>query len=671
MTTAKLPMGTIGPVSREKQIDRAGSMVATAWVKSGAPFSPETQGTGPSDFGRSGAENLGHPKAEGGPVLVMLSEEPPPALRDWLLRQGVTGSRIYLLATPYWGSDQLARELCGSRNARILVRRTPGLPCSAIHGATGGDSIWPGPTKSTGGGWCLRLDSAQSDALRQLFLRLFWHHAEDEAWTTGKAPWSFRAPMDRPFDVPPLPETSPVRLLEPYVKDLRNLAGDIQFVPTGDLPSVAPKQLIIPPSGSLHSELSGLASKGTSSSWTPLELPRAAWGNAGGFLAPATSQWVMDVRMNSVQLQALARSVPARHEWRFRQSFALAEIGRAEVWLPNEQKPRSPLVEQTLPLPDLKCPSIRECVAAEPESWSQADPLAMRVSYKWRNAPPELPKGSHVDPLIIRWQEVDKKWSSATDGLAKQLDGTKSLLNDIGSRFAAFLGAGLMGFGRSREDLANNLEELSKAVLSRLTRSEALERVERLKRVGEEIEKLSGRVSQSAEEGEEKRQRKEWDDRRDKLQAERGTLDARLSEVDAETAALKLKNEGAGEAGAADLDARTKRFADDLKKLEQVMRGVQAEIAANLKHLEEPFKFVSSPKSAPPKSSGQAKFVPTASLHSDAPIMLPDESIPNVGTLYLHQKVRYLAITRWEHLEEGENEAARLKAQLVAQEAHQ
>lgn len=281
-----------------------------------------------------------------------------------------------------------------------------------------------------------------------------------------------------------------------------------------------------------------------------------------------------------------------------------------------------------------------------------------------------LPKGSQVDPLIGRWQEVDKKWSNATEALIKQLDGTKSLLNEIGSRFAAFLGAGLMGFGRSREDLATNLEELSKVVLSRTTRSEALERVEMLKRKGEDIEKLSGRVSQSAQEGEEKKQRKEWQDRRDKLKGETDMLDERLSQAVAEIAALKQKDEAATETDAADSDARAKRFADDLKKLEQTKEGIESDLGAKKRQWEEPFKFTPSTKGTLSKSQAPGKYVPPPTQPTGAAIVIPDESLPQVGSLYLHQKVRYLAISKWEHLEEGEKEAARLKAQLVAQEAH-
>jgi hypothetical protein len=674
MTTATLPIGPIGPVSREKQIDRANSIVATAWVKSGAPFRPETQGTGPSDFCRSGAENLGHPKAEGGPVLVILSEEPPPALCDWLLRQGVTGSRIYLLATPSWGSDQLAKELCGSRNARILVRRTPGLPCSAIHGATGGDSIWPGATKSTGGGWCLRLDSAQSDALRQLFLRLFWHHAEDEAWTTGKGQWGFRAPKDRPFDVPPLPETSPVRLVEPFALDLRNLRGETQLVPGDGLPASAPKQLFVPPSGSLHPELSTLASKGASVYWTPLELPRAAWGSRVGILAPATSQWIMKVSLNSAQLQGLENSVSGNPEWSFRQSVGLSGVGSAEVWLPNEQQPRKPMIEQRLPLPDVRCSSIRECVSSEPDRWSPPDPLAMMVSYKWNNMPPVLPTGAQADPLVADWERADEQWRKVIEQLHGKLREGESVLGKMQQSLSKWLGGNLLGFGQSKQQLAEGLEQCRKLKPSTTSRKELVAATDKLKDLASRIQTFTGDLSKSQREGEERQQREQWetDRTRDKqhldelttkreaaLQNEQG-LAEKLAELD--------KTPENGRDG--DWKPRRQKTHDELLKARSTLKALEGEVASLQTKLKEQFVFKpmegATKSGAAPKGN---KFVPQSP--SDPAVAMPafpSEDLPSVGQLFIQQKQRYLAIANWGELDAGEQESTRLKAKLVAKE---
>ena len=674
MTTPGVPVGPVGPVSREKKIDRKETMIPTAWVRSGNQVEPVTQGIPTSDFQRSGAEDLGAPKSQGGPVLVMLSEEPPPSLTAWLTRQVVTGSRVYLLVSPFWGTDSVSRELCNLRSARIMVRRTPGLPCSAIFGATGGDTIWPGPTRSTGGGWRLRLDSAQSDALRQLFLRLFWHHAHDEAWTTGKGPWVFRALKERPFDVPPLPETSPLRLLEPFALDLRNLPGEIQFVPGDGLPASAPKQLFVPPSGSLHPELSALASKGTSVSWIPLDLPRAGWGPGGAVLEPATSQWIVQIQLNAGQLLALSKTVSGQPEWSFRQSSNLAAIAGAEVWLPTEQQPRKPMIEQPLLLPDVPCSSIRECVTSEPANWSPPDPLAMVVSYKWKNMPPVLPTGAQADPLVADWERADAQWRKVIEQLHAKLSEGESVLGKMQQSLSKWLGGNLLGFGQSKQQLAEGLEQCRQLKPSTTSRKELVAATDKVKDLASRIEKLAGDLSKSQREGEERQQREQWE-------AERNRDKQQLDEAKAKSEEAR-QNEGGLAEKLAELDKtpengrdgdwkpRRQKTHDELLKARSTLRGLESQVSSLEKKLDEPFVFKPVDSTTKPGAAPKGnKFVPQSPNESSLTMpTFPSEELPSVGKLFVHQKQRFLTIADWEELEAGEREATRLKAKLVAKE---
>jgi hypothetical protein len=45
---------------------------------------------------------------------------------------------------------------------------------------------------------------------------------------------------------------------------------------------------------------------------------------------------------------------------------------------------------------------------------------------------------------------------------------------------------------------------------------------------------------------------------------------------------------------------------------------------------------------------------------------VPGEALPRVGSLLQHKKQRFLAIKSWSELEQGQQEAGRLNAQLVA-----
>ena len=47
---------------------------------------------------------------------------------------------------------------------------------------------------------------------------------------------------------------------------------------------------------------------------------------------------------------------------------------------------------------------------------------------------------------------------------------------------------------------------------------------------------------------------------------------------------------------------------------------------------------------------------------------IPEEALPVSGLLRRHLGKRYLAIANWEELAQGERDASRLKAQLVATE---
>lgn len=86
------------------------------------------------------------------PVLVVLGNGDEDA-RATLLAHASTGVRVYALVGPEWGKNQTDNQLLQA--PRVLIRRVPEVPASAIH-AGNEARLW------IGGGLTLRLESTQN-----------------------------------------------------------------------------------------------------------------------------------------------------------------------------------------------------------------------------------------------------------------------------------------------------------------------------------------------------------------------------------------------------------------------------------------------------------------------------------------------------------------------------
>ncbi|MDR0965055.1 MAG: hypothetical protein LBM75_00850 [Myxococcales bacterium] len=90
----------------------------------------------------------------------------------------------------------------------------------------------------------MELDQAQTDALRQTSLRLFWHEAHEEAQGhLGKIQLSWRVAGERPFDIPELLPTAPIRLEESGARLSAYPRGALVHLSQTEAPKVAPARL--------------------------------------------------------------------------------------------------------------------------------------------------------------------------------------------------------------------------------------------------------------------------------------------------------------------------------------------------------------------------------------------------------------------------------------------
>lgn len=79
----------------------------------------------------------------------------------------------------------------------------------------------------------------------------------------------------------------------------------------------------------------------------------------------------------------------------------------------------------------------------------------------------------------------------------------------------------------------------------------------------------------------------------------------------------------------------------------------------------QPFEFRPRPRPSPGQPGRSSnRYVPPAEPATIEAV--PAEPLPAVGSLWIDRSTRYLVIERWDDLEQGEEEARRLRAQLVA-----
>jgi hypothetical protein len=116
-----------------------------------------------------------------------------------------------------------------------------------------------------------------------------------------------------------------------------------------------------------------------------------------------------------------------------------------------------------------------------------------------------------------------------------------------------------------------------------------------------------------------------------------------------------------------DLKARANLLSGELFRVEKQRKSLDASIKGAERTLLEEFEFRPSRPSMPSSKDaprGAKGFIPEAPGKRDDPV--PAEEPPSVGRLMQHKSERYLVISRWEELSQGERDAERLKARLVA-----
>lgn len=709
----------ISRIQRERLVDRSAVRCKTGWVYTETEGSPET-GT-PGVFSRAAQS----PKAAdtmSSPVLVMLRPDHIQVVEE-MIACAEAGSRVYVLVSTQWDEKHLPQRLRACRS--VLIRRIPEVPVIGIHRAEQ-TTIWMGSSPSRPAPWCLFLDPVQADSFRQLFVSLFWQQAEDEAWTGGKS-LVFRPPGTAPFDIPTPTGAAPLQLhpagTQPTSVDPRALIHN----PAGVIPQGTPRRVLIPPTGSGHSQLEQLFRAGTEIEWEERDLPFVLIEAAHASIWLSSPQRTLSITLNEAQKQTISRILDSHTSWIFGIDLSLAEWvsrDRVSIWLPNRQKAEPITREELISLPAVQAKELPNAQRTEPSHFPEPHPLALTVRYKWTVLPPVVPSAAAEDPLVGSWRKLDEEWQRRCKKQTESIDDASGHQSQLGKLFAR-LASALLGFGHSSRSLKEELSALQEKRPSIAGPMEAPALFESLaaleQRIGELRQRQEDAEQKAKEDQAREEQRQQWEQRQKDASSSLSNLQQQLAQNNQQLAELnqlsqeiaqkqasldaepkaeeskgttsteptsteespkkkdsgkdKRKERDKGEVrendqAHAELRTQQLRNADDLKKAERERSKLVAEIERCNEQLAEEFVFhpPEKPASRTGRGTGVALFTNTPKQASPTGSLIPNEALPEVGMLRSHKGQRYLVIEQWSELAAAQQAAARLSAGLVTTE---
>jgi hypothetical protein len=291
--------------------------------------------------------------------------------------------------------------------------------------------------------------------------------------------------------------------------------------------------------------------------------------------------------------------------------------------------------------------------------------------------PPRVPAGADEDALVGRWRKLDEEWSARLARVREALVAAEGDRGRIGRAFSRLVAA-MLGFKHTHGGLLTRLDALDAQRPSAAGPSGAPALLTQLGDIEDAARRLQADLEEAErkarEDEEREKQQAEWQTRVDGAKRDLPERRTALTTTEGRRAAVAEELRGIEEAMKAadkearkDLTANQRKLSDDLQRANKDVSRLRGEIAALEQQATERFDF-RAPQ-PPPGRAGQpgGRFVPSTSSARPA-VQVPDEALPEVGSLRNHRGQRYLVIQSWEQLASGEQTASRLAARLVAPE---
>ena len=651
--------GSIQSMVREQREDRADTILPSAWVSRGE--APLARGGRLLRLASTEAPVLDGTR----PVIALLPQLEGPAFE--VTRAAIArGARVYALIPE--GAPHA--PLLGTKS--VLVRTVDAVPCAAVSDGRSG-WLWCGPRGALH--WRLELVAAQREALRALFLRLFWTGSRAAFWRADADTIATALATSAPFELPEVSTDSPIHAAPAtWPSEDAVLAHAVgPLVPARSL-----ERVWVPASGADHEALAARADDGVEIVSDGLLLPDAEVTPRGGALLLRAGPVPLRITLSRAQVKDLAALLRGPATWHFRTHLRLGGHEDARLWLPGEAAARPPVVEQQIDAGALEVEELRAVPDAAPLGFPPAGPLALAVRYRWRVDPPRLPRQAQVDPLVTHWSRVTEDHASRTTALRGRLEAAENRQRTLAGAWSRLAGT-LLGLGREHRAVRDAMAAIADAApTTPLEATEVRRRMETLEaRASRLLADLDVTEQTARRDDAEAEQHAAWTADVDTAKAALpGVVKAlegetvRVASLEGELgwleAAKPKRGKGKSSAKERDRQVKVSKVRDDLERTSKDVSRLKAERDALQARAESPFVF-EPPPALVPRRRRRGRFVPESDPARAAP-PIPEEALPRVGALWTHRRQRYLVITRWDDLAVGEQEARRLNARLVAPE---
>lgn len=370
-----------------------------------------------------------------------------------------------------------------------------------------------------------------------------------------------------------------------------------------------------------------------------------------GWDRTATGDWHSILRLTAEQAKAaesLLSKFSKSPEWIGHSKISLGEAGNRIIRNGTEMEISDSQTQDLGVIHFDKMPDSSEVLQShQPKLTPPSDSLARQCEFKWISAPPVPSKSASEDQLHV-------DWSNARDEISARLNSLDKL--NVVSK--------IPGFGRKAK-------QLQKSINAAIEKLETINEPKSLTDLVDEVEKLTKSVSSNldaikAAEDEEARQKLEDEQREayelavDDAKASVKNLEPRLKKMNTELQKLTKSSKKAK-------DVEKDKFESDIEQLVPKIKQLESDMKSAHEIINSKFEFKAPPTlpSSKNKDSRSHKFLGDT-RESKLKVKVPKEGLPTFGTLFKDSEIRYLAVSDWNHVEQGRKDAKRLNATLCA-----